>query len=149
MQLKEPLSDSTIILRRERDIGSHREDAMTEFSQARLKTIEQPVADATEKLAKANERTADILFGVQRLVLDEVLFISNEMVDRTITEMHLFTEFVSKMAEAHSVKNVRTLWEECGQHQIDFMRRESERLFKRGERAAERAAALFGGQRRF
>jgi hypothetical protein len=121
---------------------------MTELSQVRLKTIEQPVADATEKLAKANERTADILFGAQRLVLDELLFVSNEMLDRTITEMHLFTEFVSKLAGAHSVKNVRTLWAECGQHQIDFMRRESERLFKHGERLAERAAALFQGQHR-
>jgi hypothetical protein len=121
---------------------------MTEPSQLRLKTIEQPVADATEKLAKANERTTDILFGAQRLVLDELLFVSNEMLDRTITEMHLFTEFVSKLAGAHSVKNVRTLWAECGQHQIDFMRRESERLFKHGERVAERAAALFQGQHR-
>jgi hypothetical protein len=121
---------------------------MTELSQVRRKTIEQPVADATEKLAKANERTADILFGAQRLVLDELLFVSNEMLDRTITEMHLFTEFVSKLAGAHSVKNVRTLWAECGQHQIDFMRRESERLFKHGERVAERAAALFQGQHR-
>ena len=121
---------------------------MTELSQVRRKTIEQPVADATEKLAKANERTADILFGAQRLVLDELLFVSNEMLDRTITEMHLFTEFVSKLAGAHSVKNVRTLWAECGQHQIDFMRRESERLFKHGERVAERAAALLHGQQR-
>ena len=121
---------------------------MAKLSQVRLKTIEQPVADTTEKLVKANERTAGVLFGAQRLVLDELLFVGAEMLDRATTEMHLFTEFVSKMAEAHSVKNIRTLSEECGRHQIDFMRRESERFFKHGERVAERVTALFDGQER-
>jgi FtsZ-binding cell division protein ZapB len=120
---------------------------MTKRSRVRLKAIEQPVADATEKLANANERTTDILFGAQRLVLDEMLFISSEMLDRMTTEMHLATEFVSKMAQAHSVKNIRTLSKECGQHQIDSMRREAERFFKHGERVAERVAALLGGGR--
>jgi hypothetical protein len=120
---------------------------MAELSQVRLVTIEEPVADATEKVTRANERTADILFGAQRLVLDELLFIGNEMLDRTTIEMHLFSEFVSKMAEAHSVRNIRVVSQECGRHQIDFMRRESERLFKHAERVAERVAALFGSQR--
>ena len=119
---------------------------MTKFSLVRIETIDQPVADATEKLAKANERTADVLFGVQRLVLEEMLFVSNDMLDRATTETHLFTEFISKMAEAHSVRNFQTLWRECGQHQIDFMRRESERFFKHGERLVERTASLFDGQ---
>jgi hypothetical protein len=121
---------------------------MSKFSLVRIETIDQPVAEATERLAKANERTADVLFGVQRLVLEEMLFVSNDMLDRAMTETHLFTEFISKMAEAHSVRNVRTLWRECAQHQIDFMRRESERFFKHGERVVERTASLFDGQHR-
>jgi hypothetical protein len=121
---------------------------MSKFSLVRIETIDQPVADATERLAKANERTADVLFGVQRLVLEEMLFVSNDVLDRATTETHLFTEFISKMAEAHSVRNVQTLWRECAQHQIDFMRRESERFFKHGERVVERTASLFDGQHR-
>jgi hypothetical protein len=35
---------------------------------------------------------------------------------------------------------------ECGQHQIDFVRRDSERLFKHGERMLEVAAKLFRPQ---
>jgi hypothetical protein len=121
---------------------------MSKFSLVRIETIDQPVADATERLAKANERTADVLFGVQRLVLEEMLFVSNDVLDRATTETHLFTEFISKMAEAHSVRNVQTLWRECAQHQIDFMRRESGRFFKHGERVVERTASLFDGQHR-
>ena len=34
------------------------------------------------------------------------------------------------------------MYEECGQHQIDFIRRDSERLFKHGERMIETASNL-------
>jgi hypothetical protein len=39
-----------------------------------------------------------------------------------------------KMAGAHSVKDVKTMYQECGQHQLDFIRRDTERVFKHGER---------------
>ena len=37
------------------------------------------------------------------------MFLSDEILERTRTEMHLFTEFVAKMAGAHSVKDVKTM----------------------------------------
>ena len=66
------------------------------------------------------------------------------MLDRARTETHLFSEFVSKMAGSHSVKDLKTMCEECGQHQIDFIRSDSERLFKHGERMIETTSKLFG-----
>jgi hypothetical protein len=120
---------------------------MTELAQLQAGTTERPVAETTQNLAKVNRRAVDFLFDVQRMMLDELLFISNEMLDRAKTEAHLFTEFVSKLAEAHSVNNIRTLWEECGQHQIDFIRRDSERLFKHGQRIIETMSNLFDGRR--
>jgi hypothetical protein len=120
---------------------------MTELPQLQAGTTERPVAETTQNLAKVNRRAMDFLFDVQRIMLDELLFVSNEMLDRAKTEAHLFTEFVSKLAEAHSVNNIRTLWEECGQHQIDFIRRDSERLFKHGQRIIETMSNLFDGRR--
>jgi hypothetical protein len=120
---------------------------MTELPQLQAGTTERPVAETTRNLAKVNRRAMDFLFDVQRMMLDELLFVSNEMLDRAKTEAHLFTEFVSKLAEAHSVNNIRTLWEECGQHQIDFIRRDSERLFKHGQRIIETMSNLFDGRR--
>jgi thymidine kinase len=64
------------------------------------------------------------------------------MLDRARTETHLFNEFVSKMAGSHSVKDLRTMCEECGQHQIDVIRRDSERLFRHGERLLETTSKL-------
>ena len=38
------------------------------------------------------------------------------------------------------------MWQECGQHQIDFIRRDSERLFKHGERMIEATSKLFSNR---
>jgi hypothetical protein len=38
------------------------------------------------------------------------------------------------------------MYEECGQHQIDFLRRDSERLFRHGERTIETVAKLLSKQ---
>jgi hypothetical protein len=124
---------------------------MTELSEARVTTTEQPEADATARnatarLATVNKRAQDFLFGVQRAMFDEMLFVSNEFLDRARTETHLFAEFVSKMAGAHSVKDIKTMYEECGQHQIDFVRRDCERLFKHGQRMIENTSKLFGNR---
>jgi hypothetical protein len=118
---------------------------MTELSEARVGTAEQGAIDAAS-LAQADRRAVHFLFGAQRLMLDELVFISDEMLDRARTEAHLFTEFVAKMAEAHSVNNIRTMWEECGRHQIDFIRRDSDRLFKHGGRMIEKMSNLLAGR---
>ena len=59
--------------------------------------------------------------------------------------MHLFSELVSKMAGAHSVSDIRTMYEECSKHQFDFIRRDCDRVFKHGERVIEATANLFKG----
>jgi len=82
------------------------------------------------------------VFGTQNMLLDELVFAGNEILDRTRTETHLFSEFISKMAESHSVKDLRTMFEECSRHQIDFLRRDSERLFRHGDRYLETVSNL-------
>lgn len=70
------------------------------------------------------------------------MFVGNEIMDRTRTEMHLFSEFASKLAGAHSVRDIRAMYEECGKHQIEFIRRDCDRVFKHGERMIEAASSL-------
>jgi hypothetical protein len=95
------------------------------------------------QMVKANQRAANFMFGAQRLMLEELVFAGNEMLDRTRTEMHLFSELASKMAGAHSVRDIRSMYEECGKHQVEFIRRDCDRLFKHGERMIEATASLF------
>ena len=116
---------------------------MLEFYEPGAAIIEDSVAKVVTRLTKANKRAVDFMFGAQKAMLEEMMFASNEMLERTRTETHLFTEFVSKIAEAHSVKDLKTMYEECGQHQIDFVRRDSERLFKHGKRMIETTSNQF------
>ena len=104
---------------------------------------EQATTEAKTRMAKANERAAGFLVGAQKLMLEEFVFASNALVERAQTEMHLLSELASKMAGAHSVKDVRTMYEECGKHQLEFIRRDCDRLFKNGERVIEATSNLF------
>jgi hypothetical protein len=108
--------------------------------------VEQLAADAATRLTKENKRALDFMFGAQRVILEEMVFAANEMLDRARTETHLFSEFISKMAGSHSVKDLKTMCEECGQHQIDFVRRDCERLFRHGERMIETTSNLFSNR---
>ncbi|HXQ04269.1 MAG TPA: hypothetical protein VN831_05885 [Bradyrhizobium sp.] len=119
---------------------------MTKLSEQGAELVEQSVTDTATRLTKANKNALDFLMGAQKVMLEELVFAGNEMLERTRTETHLLSEFVSKMAGSHSVKDLKTMYEECGQHQIDFLRRDSERLFKHGERMIEATAKLFGNR---
>jgi len=116
---------------------------MTELSERSAAIVEQSAADtATTRMTTANRNVLDFMLGAQKAILEEIVFAGNEMLDRARTETHLFNEFVSKMAGSHSVKDLRTMCEECGQHQIDVIRRDSERLFRHGERLLETTSKL-------
>ena len=119
---------------------------MVELSEARAEIFERSAADATAKLTRANKQALDFMMGAQKVMLEEMVFAGKEILERAQTETHLFSEFVSKMAGSHSVKDLRTMCAECGQHQVDFVRRDSERIFKHGERMLEAASRLFRPQ---
>ena len=110
---------------------------MLEFYEPEAAIIEDSIAKAVERVYKTNKRILDFSFGVQRAMLEEVIFIGNEFLDRVMAETPLFGEIASKAAGSHSVKGLRTMCEECGQHQIDYVRRDSEQVFKHGERMIE------------
>lgn len=119
---------------------------MPELPEPAATVVEQSAIDASARLTKANQRALDLMMGAQKVMLEEVVFASNELLDRAKTETHLFSEFISKMAGSHSVKDLNTMCRECGQHQIDFIRRDSDRIFKHGERMIEVTSKLFSGR---
>ena len=104
--------------------------------------VANPEAEAT----KLNQGALEFMLGAQKMMFEELVFFGDEMLERTRTEMHLFTEFVAKMASAHSVRDIKTMYQECGQHQLDFFRRDSERLFRHGERMIAATSKLISGR---
>jgi len=120
---------------------------MTGLLEAAASGGDRPTFDAVASLTESNKRTLDFILGAQKIMLEEFVFAGNEMLERIRSETHLLTEFASKMAGAHSVNGIKTMCEECSQHQIDFVRRDSERLLKHGERMIEATSNLLGNKK--
>ncbi|QHO75739.1 hypothetical protein ACH79_27095 [Bradyrhizobium sp. CCBAU 051011] len=120
---------------------------MAGLSERAVSDSSQSAANAEAEASKLNQSALEFMFGAQRIMFEEFVFFTDEVLERTRTEMHLFTEFVAKMAGAHSVKDVKTMCQECGQHQLDFLRRDSERLFRHGERMIATTSNLISGRR--
>ena len=122
------------------------EIVMSELSERAASGSFPAAANAEAEATKLNQGVLEFMLGAQKIMFEELLFLSDEMLERTQTEMHLYTEFVAKMASAHSVRDVRTMCQECGQHQLDFFRRDSERLFRHGERMIAATSNLINGR---
>jgi hypothetical protein len=126
----------------------------SEAVMAELSTLDTPAVaidllsttDAVARFSSAHKNALEFMFGAQKMLLEEMVFVGNELVDRTRTETHLLSEFVSKVAESHSVSDLRTMFEECSRRQIDFLRRDSERLFRHSQRMIETASNLLANR---
>jgi hypothetical protein len=103
-------------------------------------------ANAEAEATKLNQSALEFMLGAQKMMFEELVFFGDEMLERTQTETHLFSEFVAKMAGAHSVRDIKTMCQECGQHQLDFLRRDTERLFRHGERMIAATSNLISGR---
>ena len=99
-------------------------------------------APADDRLGWPNKHVLEFLFGAQRLLGQEIAFVRDEALDRAQTETHLFNEFLSKVAEAHSVKDYVGMYEACSQHQLDFLRRDCDRLFRHARHSFAAASNL-------
>jgi hypothetical protein len=109
------------------------ETVMPESLRNGISPIDPMAADAAEGLIRTNRSAVEFMFGAQKLLLDELIFAANEIFDRAQIETQLLSEFISKTAASHSVNDWKTMFRECSQHQIDFIRRDSERVFKHGQ----------------
>ncbi len=90
-----------------------------------------------------NKRSIDLFFSVQKAVLEELIDVSNDAFEHTSAKFSLANEFASKIAEAHSANGLKQVYAECGKHQADFIRRDSERAFKHWQRFLERTSKVF------
>ena len=80
---------------------------MSELSERAASGSFPAVANAEAEATKLNQGALQFMLGAQKMMYEEWVFLGDEMLERTRTEMHLFTEFVTKMAGAHSVRTSR------------------------------------------
>ena len=117
---------------------------MTEASERDIAIGEQ--SGAATRITVVNKDALHFMMGVQTALVQEMAFAGYAMFDRARTEMHLLSEFASKIAGAHSVGDIRTMWKECSRHQLEFMRRDCDRHLRHGEQMIETASKLFSNR---
>ena len=115
---------------------------MSDVSEQSAATNEPLAADAGSQLAKANKYAFSLWTGSQSVLLDEMMFAGNEWLERATAETKIFNEFISKLAEAHSVRDLGKMYQECTKHQLDFIRRDTERLLKHSDRMIDNTTKL-------
>jgi len=121
---------------------------MTDVSERNSATIEPLAIDAASQLTKANKYVVSLWTGSQNVLRDEMMFAGNELLERAIAETRIFNEFISKLAEAHSVKDLGQMYQECTKHQLEFILRDTERLLKHSERVVDNTSKLVETWRR-
>ncbi len=99
--------------------------------------------DSSKQMDDANKSALHFMLGAQRIVLEEMMFAAYATLERVRTEAHLFGEFASKLGAAHSVSDWKVMGSECGQHQLEFIRREGDRMVRHGGRLIESTSKLF------
>src|SRR6267142_5118190 len=122
------------------------EVSMPEFAETKAVEREQ-LADNAPRQADPKKQALHFMLGAQRIMLEEMVFSAVAMFDRVRTETHLWNEFAAKLAESHSVRDLNAMGRECGKHQLEFIRRDWDRLFRHGERLLEATSDLLNNGR--
>jgi hypothetical protein len=68
---------------------------MTDMSEQSSAANEPLAADAASQLSKANKYAFSLWTGSQNVLLDEMMFAGNELLDRAVAETKIFNEFLS------------------------------------------------------
>ena len=114
---------------------------MPEHAEPKALEQQQP-ADRVTQQADAKKQMLHFMFGAHRMMLEEMAFAAYAMLDRVRTETHLWNEFAAKLAGSHSVHDWNAMGKECSQHQLEFLRRDCDRMLRHGERLVEATSNL-------
>jgi hypothetical protein len=109
-------------------------------------TPQEPATDTATCRSDASRRMLHFVLGAQRIIFEEMVFTAEAMLERMRIETHLYGEFAAKLASSHSVQDWKAMGSECSQHQLEFARREYERVFRHGEQLIERASNWLNSQ---
>jgi len=114
---------------------------MSGVSEQSSATSEPLATDADSQLTRANKYACSLLAGSQNVLLDEVIFAGNEFLERAIAETRIFNEFIHKLAEARSVKDLGRCTR-GHQASAEFIRRDTEPLLKHTDRVIDNTSKL-------
>jgi hypothetical protein len=103
-------------------------------------SISQLAMLGARRFTESGRQVLNFSLNMQKAFLDEVAKASEETLERMRDEVDIASEFVARMASAHSVKEITTVYSDCGQHQADAFRLESQQLLKHSQHLCEQTS---------
>jgi hypothetical protein len=88
--------------------------------------------DVSSQLTEIATRGTRFTLGAQKLALYEIIQANQDALELARSGMSIAQEFISKIAQAHSVKDLTAAFRDCGHEQMDRFHRSYEHLFTHG-----------------
>jgi len=97
------------------------------------------------RLTDGGRQALQFGLGLQRAVIEEMTQASTEMLERLHAELDIAAELIARVASSHSIHELSTAIGDCGQHQAEAFRIDSQLMMKHSQRLCERALLLLSG----
>lgn len=94
------------------------------------------------RFTESGRQVLDFSLRMQKAFLDEMAKASEEALEQLRAEIDIASEFVARVASAHSVREITTAYTDIGQHQADALRQESEQLLKHSQQFCDETAKV-------
>lgn len=98
--------------------------------------------DVSSQLTEIANRSTKLALGAQKLIVYEIIQANQDALEHARLGMSIAQEFVAKIAQAHSVKDLTAAFRDCGHEQMDRLRRSYEHLFAHGHEIFETSSGL-------
>lgn len=103
---------------------------------------EAPPGEDATPLAGATQRGLELMLTAQQAMFEEMIHTRDDAIEHALAQARVSAELISKIAGAHSVKDMVCVWRECSQHQMDTLAQDTERTMGHVRNWVERSFAL-------
>jgi hypothetical protein len=104
--------------------------------------VAQDRRDVSSQLTEIAGRGTQLALGAQKLIFYEIMQANQDALEHARSGMSTAQEFVAKVAQAHSVKDLAAAFRDCGHQQMDRFHRSYEHLFTHGHEVFEASSNL-------
>jgi len=98
--------------------------------------------DVSSQLTEIASRGTRLTLGAQKLILYEIIQVNQDALEHARSGISIAQEFISKIAQAHSVKDLAATFRDCGHEQMNRAHQSYEHLFAHGHEILEFSSGL-------
>jgi len=98
--------------------------------------------DVSSQLTEIANRGTKLALDAQKLIIYEIIQANQDALEQARSGASITQEFISKIAQAHSVKELAAAFRDCGHEQMDRLHRSYEHLFVHGHEVFEASTGL-------